>query len=149
MIAHSDALHAQTERPFRVSSRRRTLITGMRQRAPRLFTHAHRQRLDRAAEHYLRYCYRMKTAARASEFAEYLGVTHPYLSRIAPEIVGTTLRDLLRAKQVAYAAKLLLATPLSVREIALRCGFGTVSTFYRCFESAHGMPPGVFREVKK
>jgi AraC-like DNA-binding protein len=120
-----------------------------RQRPPRTFTHAHRQRLERAAEHYLQDCYRKQTAARASEFAEYLGVTHPYLSRIAPEIAGKTLRDLLRTKQLAYAVRLLRTTPLVIREIAVRCGFGTVSTFYRCFEAAHGVPPGVFREVKK
>jgi AraC-like DNA-binding protein len=116
---------------------------------PRIFTHAHRQRLERAAEHYLQYCFRMKTAARASEFAESLGLTHPYLSRIAPAIAGKTLRELLRDKQLDRAVQLLRSTPLTIREIAVRCGFGTVSTFYRCFEAAHGMPPGVFREVKK
>jgi len=120
-----------------------------RHRPPRTFTHAHRQRLDRAAEHYLQYCYRKSTAARASEFAQFLGVTLPYLSRIAPEIAGKTLRHFLREKQLAYAARLLLrATPLSIREIALRSGFGTVSTFYRCFREAYGQAPGSFREAR-
>ena len=121
-----------------------------RHRRPRTFTHAHRQRLDRAAEHYLQYCYTKRTAARASEFAEYLGVTHAYLSRIAPDIAGMTLRSFLREKQLAYASRLLRrAAPLPIREIAIRCGFGTVSTFYRCFEAVYGRPPGSFREVRK
>jgi AraC-like DNA-binding protein len=119
-----------------------------RHRRPRTFTPAHRERLDRAAEHYLQYCYRMHTAARASEFADYLGVTLPYLSRIAPEIAGKTLRHFLREKQLAYAARLLVrAKPLSIREIAVRAGFGTVSTFYRCFQAAYGQPPGTFRNA--
>lgn len=119
-------------------------------RTPRAFTPAHRQRLERAAEHYLHACYRSRTAARASEFAtRYLHVTPPYLSRIVSEMTGQTLRDLLRQKQLAYAEKLLRTTPLTVEEIALQCGFGTVRTLYRCFRRAYGMTPAAFREVMK
>jgi AraC-like DNA-binding protein len=118
-------------------------------RAPRTFTHAHRQRLERAIAVYLRDCYRRITAARASEFAASLGVTAEYLSRIAPEILGMPLRDFLRQQQIAYAVQLLKTTPLPAEEIALRSGFGTVATFYRWFRAAHGTTPGAFREVMK
>ena len=116
----------------------------------RTYTHAHRQRLDRVIEHYLLACYARKTAARASVLATaYLEVTAPYLSRIAPEIVGTSLRDYLRLKQLAYAEQLLRTTPLTIDEIALRAGFGTPRTFYRWFERKHGMTPSAFRKIKK
>jgi AraC-like DNA-binding protein len=115
----------------------------------RTFTHTHRLRLERAAAHYLRDCYRRVTAARASEFASTLGVTAPYLSRIAPDILGMPLRDFLRRKQLDYAVQLLKTTPLPSKEIALRCGFGTVSTFHRWFRSAFDTTPGAFREVMK
>lgn len=117
-------------------------------RRPRNFTHTHRLRLERAVEHYLRYCYHRQTAARASELATTLGLTVPYLSRIAPEILGMPLRDFLRRKQIEYAVQL-LKLPMSSKEIALRCGFGTVSTFYRWFRSAFDTTPGAFREVMK
>ena len=117
-------------------------------RRPRTFTHTHRLRLERAAAHYLRYCYRRQTAARASEFATTLGLTAPYLSRIAPEILGVPLRDFLRRKQLDYAVQL-LKLPMSSKEIALRCGFGTVSTFHRWFRSAFDTTPGAFRKVMK
>jgi AraC-like DNA-binding protein len=120
-----------------------------RTRRPRTFTHAHLQRLDRAADHYLRQCYREQTAARASEFAVFLGVTPEYLSSIAPKIAGKYLRDILREKQLATAERLLRTTPLTVAEIAICCGFGTVGTFYRWFQAAHQMAPGQFREIKK
>ncbi len=120
-----------------------------RTRRPRRFTHAHRQRLERCAEVYLHDCYRDKTAARASEFAQFLGVHHVYLSTIAPQITGKSVRDFLREKQLAYAEQLLRTTPLPVEQIALRCGFGTTGTFYRWFHARYGMPPGAFREVKK
>jgi len=109
------------------------------------YTHLDRQRLERAAAHYLRDCYRQRTAARVSEFAAYLGVTAAHLSRTASAIVGMPVRDFLRAKQLGYSAQLLRTTPLPIEEIALRCGFGTASTFYRWFTAAYGTTPGAFR----
>ena len=64
-------------------------------------------------------------------------------------LVGVTLREYLRRKQLEEAERLILSTPLPMREIALHAGFGTTSTFYRCFKEAFGMPPGAFREVRK
>lgn len=123
---------------------------GQSRKSTRRFTHIHRQRLDRALEHYLRACYERATAARVSEFAtNYLGVTVPYFSRIVPEIVGMPPRDYMRQKQLTYAEKLLRAAPFTIEEIALRAGFGTVKTFYRCFKRKHSMTPKAFREVMK
>jgi AraC-like DNA-binding protein len=118
-------------------------------RPPRVFTQVDRQRLDRAADHYLQACYRSKTAARASEFAAFLNVTAPYLSRIVPDIVGQPVRDFLRAKQLARAEHLLRTTPAAIKVIAQQCAFGTLWTFHRWFRKAHGMAPGAFREVMK
>jgi AraC-like DNA-binding protein len=118
-------------------------------RPPRRFTPAHRQRLDRAANHYLQQCYRNRIPVRASAFATFLGMTHPYVSGMATQLAGVTLRQFLRAKQLAYAERLLRSTPLTVEQIALRSGFGSNATFYRCFREAYGMSPGSFREVKK
>lgn len=120
-------------------------------RAPRLFTHAQRQRLDRAAEHYLRKCYRTNSAARASEFAAELGLTPEYLSWLATKTLGKPLRVYLREKQVKYAAWLLRTLPaeITVEEIAFRSGFGTAGTLYRSFRDALGTTPGAFRALKK
>lgn len=120
-----------------------------RHRHPRIFTDDHRKRLDRAVTHYLRQCYRQATAARVSEFATSLGRNRDYISRTAAAILGLSLREFLRAKQLSYAAQLLRTTPLPMKEIALRAGFGTTSTFYRCFTTLHRIPPGQFREVMK
>jgi AraC-like DNA-binding protein len=117
----------------------------------RTFTHAHRQRLDRAADHYLQKCYRTNSAARASEFAMDLGLTPEYVSWLATKILGKSLRDFLREKQVAYAARLLEAAPpsVTVEEIAIRSGFGTAGTLYRWFVAVHGVTPGAYRGLKK
>lgn len=115
----------------------------------RTFTHTHRQRLDRVVAHYLRECYRNRTAARVSELASFLGRNPEYLTRTTTSIAGVSLREYLRAKQIEEAERLITTTPLPMHEIALHAGFGTTSTFYRCFREVHHMPPGAFREVRK
>ncbi|HEY6137556.1 MAG TPA: AraC family transcriptional regulator [Thermoanaerobaculia bacterium] len=89
------------------------------------------------------------TAARVSECADSLELTLPYLSRIAPDILGMSLLRYMRQNQVAQAVDLLLGGPLPAEEIALRTAFGSVPTFYKWFRAVHGMTPGEFREVKK
>lgn len=132
-----------------VAHSRSAMTTKRKHRKPRTFTHAHRQRLDRAVTHYLDECYVRKTAARVSEFAAFLKRNPEYLTRTTVSIVGVTLREYLRRKQLEEAERLILKTPLPMHEIALHAGFGTTSTFYRCFKAAYGMPPGAFREVRK
>lgn len=120
-----------------------------RNRKRRTFNHDHRQRLDRAAENYLRECYRNRKPARGKDFADTLGLTPEYVSWLAPQILGGTLQNFLRGKQVAYAARLLRTTPLSVEEIAERSAFGTRSTMHRWFVAFHNLSPSAFRELKE
>jgi len=108
--------------------------------------HGLRQRLERAAELYLRHCYEKRKPARAEEFAENLRLTRPYLSRVVPQLLGVPLRDFLRERQLAYAQRLLETTTLSITQIARASAFGTHPTFYRCFKAAFGMTPGEYRE---
>lgn len=133
----------RTARPFRAAS------SPSREHRPRTFTYVHRQRLRRAVQHYLEGCYRRVTSARVSECAASVDLSTPYLSRIAPEILGMPLLRYMRQNQVARAVQLLLSTPLEAEEIALRAAFGSVPTFYKWFRMVHGMTPGEFREVKK
>jgi AraC-like DNA-binding protein len=106
---------------------------------------ADRRRFERAAELYLHACYGTKTAARAEEFAAFLRLTRPYLSRIVPDLIGMPLRDYLRGQQLTYARHLLRTTPLTIDQVALASAFGTPWTFYRCFKTAFGMTPTKYR----
>lgn len=113
---------------------------------PGRLTTTARRRFERAVEHYLHYCYRLRTAARASELAEHVNLAPAHLSRIVPLMVGQPLRAYLWERQLAYAAHLLRSTPLPVEQIALASAFGTVSTFYRRFVDAFGQTPATYRE---
>jgi AraC family transcriptional regulator len=119
--------------------------------AHRTFTLVHRQRLARAADHYLRECYRTHTSVRAADFAAGLGMTPEYVSWLARRIFGKPLRDYLRGKQLQHAAHLLRTLPpeITIDEIALQAGFGASRTFYRRFTEAYGTSPGAWRELKK
>lgn len=110
---------------------------------------AERQWLDRAIERYLRERYRTRTGASVKELAEFLGRSRPHLSRVVPDIFGQTLRAYLRERQLAYAVRLLLETPLSIGEIALAAAFGTERTFFRAFKRAFRQSPAAFRKATK
>lgn len=110
---------------------------------------AERRRFERAAELYLHACYGTKTPARADEFAAFLRMTRPYLSRLVPELIGMPLHDFLLRQQLAHAQHLLRTMPLTVTidQIALASAFGTPWTFYRCFKAAFGMTPARYRLI--
>src|SRR5947209_9124309 len=117
-----------------------------------IFAERDPRRLERAADHYLRSCYRGRTAARVTEFASFLGLTQPYLSRLVAALSGHSVRDFLRRRQLPYAAHLLTAAPnRSVKDVAIASGFGTASTFHRSFKAAYAISPAEYRsrEVMK
>lgn len=108
--------------------------------------HSLRQRLERAADLYLRDCYPRQTPSRSDEFARHLELTRQYLARQVSEVLGMPLRDFLRSRQLLYAEHLLRTTSYSTVEIAAMSAFGTPPTFYRAFKAAYGMTPGKYRK---
>ena len=120
-----------------------------RKKKPRTFTRGHRQGLDRAAEHFLRECYRQKKPARGKDLAQSLDLTPEYVSWLAAQVLGESLHQYLRRKQVEYAARLLVRTPLSIEEIAARSAFGTRSTMHRWFVETYGIGPAEYRERRE
>lgn len=107
---------------------------------------ADRQRLERALESYLHHCFARRSAARVSEFADSLGVSRSYLARVFPSVLGQTVREALRTRQLEEAERLLRTTARSTSDIALAAGFGTQMTFFRVFTTSLGMKPDQYRE---
>lgn len=117
---------------------------------PRHPAHLVYQRLERAADLYLRDCYARRTAVRVAEYAQHLEMTHQYLARSASQVLGMSLRRFLRSRQLAYAEHLLLTTRYTTIEIAAMSAFGTHPAFYRAFKAVYGMAPGEYRiKVRK
>jgi AraC-like DNA-binding protein len=107
---------------------------------------ADRQRFERALESYLHICFTRRSAARVSEFADSLGVSRSYLARVFPAVLGQTVHEALRSRQLAEAERLLRTTSQSTRDVALAAGFGTQMTFFRVFFTSRNMTPDQYRE---
>lgn len=113
---------------------------------PRTILHLDRHRLERALQTYLERCFAARSAARASEFAMSLGVSRSYLARLFPRVLGESVREALRKRQLVRAEHLLTTTEMPTREIASAAGFGTQATFYRVYASFRSITPDEYRE---
>lgn len=65
------------------------------------------------------------------------------------EPTGLSFARTLTAMRLEEACRLLKAMPsCAITEIALRCGFDSIATFYRVFRSTYGMVPRDMRSLK-
>jgi len=69
--------------------------------------------------------------------------------KIFKSITGETFHSALNRKRVESACALLVASDLSVSQIAAAVGFGETKTFCRVFRSVTDHTPGQYRRVKK
>ena len=75
-----------------------------------------------------------------------IGTNRTYLSDYINRGLGTTFYEYVNAYRVREAAMLLLTEPaLPLREVADRCGFGSLSTFHRSFARRMGLTPTEYR----
>jgi len=108
-----------------------------------------RGRFEAAIEQYLRECYRTRTAVRASEFSLNMELTRQHVSETISEAFGKPLRDVLRERQLLYAAELLSKTPLRIDGVAAASGFGHRTTLHRAFVRAYGVSPTEYRKSRQ
>jgi two-component system response regulator YesN len=105
-----------------------------------------KKRYERIIDRYLRECYSKRTPARATQVAAKLHANRQYISTTIARLFGKPLKSILIEKQVAYAAKLLASSKLSLTWICAMSGFGHRSTFFRLFEREMGMTPDAYRQ---
>src|SRR6266567_929472 len=79
----------------------------------------------RGVEAYLDVCYRSRSRASASEFAQRFDLAPATLTRIFKRLFGKTPLQYFRSQQLAYAARLLRHTVQTVDDIAAITGLGT------------------------
>lgn len=78
-------------------------------------------------------------------YAEQFGISAHQLNRIALKHTGKTVHQMVDARVIAEAKRLLATTPASVREVAEHVGFSDHSYFNRFFTKHAGRPPGRWR----
>ena len=86
-------------------------------------------------------------ASRTATSAAHLGISPSLLRAIFAER-GTSPAQFIRQARLERAHRLLADAAerhRTVLEIALDCGFGSISSFYRLFHEAYGLSPGDLR----
>lgn len=82
------------------------------------------------------------------EIASYSGMTRTYFCLFFKKHYGVSLTDYVNQKRLDAACSMLLQTDLSIADIAVQCGFPTVTYFNRMFKMRKGVSPGNYRAGK-
>lgn len=86
---------------------------------------------------------------RLGGLARHLGLSASRCSHVVRERLGQPFQVVVRARRIARAQALLVATPLSVRAVGERVGLGAEACFHRAFRRAVGASPGAWRRRER
>lgn len=79
------------------------------------------------------------------DLAAAAGLSRYHFSRLFTNSVGISPGQYIARRRLDTSVSLLQHTVLSIKEIAMRCGFGDSNYFCRVFRKAYGVSPGTFR----
>lgn len=82
-----------------------------------------------------------------SEYASRLAITQHHLNHIAKEVTGKTATDVIRARVILEAKRLLSFTDHSISEIAAELGYFDSSYFAKIFKAETGFSPLEFKST--
>ena len=77
-----------------------------------------------------------------------MNITPKHLSQTVKNLSGKTAKELIQDRVVLEAKRLLLHTPLSIKEIAYQLGFEEPLHFSAFFKNRAGVSPTFFKEAK-
>ena len=81
----------------------------------------------------------------AETMAKQAGLSYAYFSRVFKKLMGRSFNDYLNSVRITEAERLLIATNMSITEIAGHSGFSTSSYFIKVFEKYKHTSPTQFR----
>lgn len=81
--------------------------------------------------------------------AERLGVTSRHLSRLFLRHLGASPTTIARTRRVLFAKQLLSDTTLTIAQIAMAAGFGSIRRFNDVFRQYYGRPPSEVRRLDR
>lgn len=81
------------------------------------------------------------------KIAEYLSLNKNYFIKLFKKEISQTPNQYILETRLFYAKLMLVQTDVSIGEIALSCGFNTVSYFIKCFREKFGKSPLIYRNT--
>ena len=78
-----------------------------------------------------------------------LFVSKSHLSRVFKRVIGEQFSDYLRKVRIGHVCRMLQNTELPSTEIAAKCGFKDIPSFYRNFQASCGKTPSQYRKTRQ
>lgn len=106
----------------------------------------HQQQMVDSAIQYLRENYNMPVTVGL--LAGKVFLSKDYFGKLFHKITGDTVNSFLQKLRIDRACQLLITTALPIRDIAERCGYEDMKSFYSAFKRFENMTPGQYRQAK-
>jgi len=84
---------------------------------------------------------------KLDEVADMSGFSKFYFERLFKQFTGTSFYKYVNQKRIAKASELLIEPGNSVTDVALNCGFMSISSFIRMFKLQKGCTPTEFKSM--
>jgi len=124
----------------------RNVLDGERRANPLNGRRAHRN-IDK----FLRVCTYMNEHCtediRVDELARLAGFSKFHFMRLFKQFIGVSYYDYLGQHRIMHAEKLLIDPNLSITEVAMRSGFGSLATFHRAFKAYKKCTPTQYKQL--
>jgi AraC-like DNA-binding protein len=88
---------------------------------------------------------RLGERARIADLADAAGLSPSRFRELFARHFGSSPRRYGQMARIRRAKELLVASPLSISEVASRTGFADVHTFSKAFRACEGVPPSAYR----
>lgn len=83
------------------------------------------------------------------ELAALAGFSKFHFSRLFKQFANMSCYEYLTRKRITYAEQLLLQPDIPITEVAMRSGFGSLSTFNRIFKAAKNCTPSEYKQFNR
>lgn len=84
---------------------------------------------------------------KCDKLCEITGLTKSYFSKLFDIFTGMSYSEYVNQKRISYAEKLLVYPDLSTTDIAMKCGYNSLSTFNRAFRAIKKCSPTEYRSM--
>ncbi len=91
----------------------------------------------------------LMTVLDLETIASQSGYSLSHFYKVFPAITGFSVKEFVRNKRLAYAARQLVFTTRRIIDIALDSGFESQEVFTRAFINLYGITPGEYRKTRK
>ena len=85
----------------------------------------------------------------AADVVDAVNLSHGHAMKLFRQVMGVTIKEQLTRTRLSHARMLLLETDQKVVNVALDCGFKSLSSFYKAFLESDGISPGKFRRIAR